>query len=98
MGPLGLELEDLLTISCSFRCALGSFWLIITLGFSTFGFDTLEATTALPFWTLDFRISDSNSIRLWETGYDLFRILIFEVLDSEFTTTLGLEFFDFEII
>jgi len=47
---------------------------------------------------LDFRTSDSSFNRLCGTGSDLFRILIFEVLESEFIMALGLEFFGFEMI
>ena len=47
---------------------------------------------------LDFKIPDSGVNRLWGTGSDLFRIFIFEVLESEFIITLYLEFFGFEII
>jgi len=98
MGPLGLVLEVLLITSCTLRCGLGSFWLIITLGLSPFGFDTSKAAIVLFFWTLDLKTSDYGFNRLWGTGYDLFRILIFDVLESEFIITLGLVFFGFEVI
>ena len=98
MGPLGLVLEVLLFTSCTLRCGFGSFWLTITLGLTPFGFYSPEAATVLFFWNLDFKTPNSGFNRLWGTGSDLFRILIFEVLDSEFVLTLGLEFFGFEVI
>jgi len=47
---------------------------------------------------LDFKIPDSGFNRLKGKGSNLFRILIFEVSESEFIMALGLEFFGFEMI
>jgi len=98
MGPLRLVLEVLLFTSCTLRCGFESFWLIITLGLIPFSSDSPEAITVLFFWDLDFKIPDSGFNKLWGTGSDLFRILIFEVLQSEFIIALYLEFFGFEVI
>jgi len=98
MGPLRLVLEVLLFTSCTLWCEFDCFWLTNILGLVPFGFDSHEATIVLFFWDLDFKILDSEFDRLWGTCSDLFRILIFEVLELEFIIALGLEFFDFEVI
>jgi len=98
MGPLRLVLEILPFTSCTLWCEFNSFWLTNILGLTPFGFDSHEGTIVLFFWDLDFKILDSGFNRLWGTSSDLFRILIFEVLESEFIIALGLEFFGFEVI
>ena len=97
MGPLSLLPEVLLFISCTLCCKFDYFWLTNTLGLAAFGFNSQEATTVLFFWNLDYKIPDSSFNKLWGTGFDFFRILIFEVFESEFVIALGLEFFDFEM-
>ena len=98
MGPLRLVLEVLFFTSCTLCCEFDSLWLTSTLGLALFGFDSQEATTVFFFWNLDFKIPNSGFNRLWGTGFDLFKILIFGVLELEFVIALGLEFFGFEMI
>jgi len=98
MGPLRLVLDVLLFTFCTLRCGFESLWLISTLGSTPFSSDSPEVITVLIFWDLDFKIPDYGFNRLWWTGSDLFRILIFNVLESEFVIALDLELFGFEVI
>ena len=90
MGPLRLVLEVLLFFYCTLCWKFGGFCSLNTLGLTPFGFGSQEATIVFLLWTLGFKIPDSELIRLCGVGYDLFRILIFGVLDSELVIALVL--------
>ena len=64
MGPLRLVLEVLLFFPCTLCCKFDSLLSLNTLGLAPFAFDSLEATTVLFFWNLDFKMPDSDFNRL----------------------------------